>query len=147
MVKLKATDGHSTVTAKKTITVRKLERIRDGHFIGFANGVVRDTKTGLEWVAGPDKDTDWWSAKIWPKGLTIDGGRWRMPTTDELKTLYENGRGSRNMTSLLKNTGWYVWSGEGSASAAWSFDFSNGKKHSFTSYYLFARAFAVRSRR
>ena len=30
---------------------------RDGDFVAYANGVVADTKTGLEWLAGPDVDT------------------------------------------------------------------------------------------
>ncbi len=30
---------------------------RDGDFVAYANGVVADTRTGLEWLAGPDVDT------------------------------------------------------------------------------------------
>ena len=30
---------------------------RDGDFVAYANGVVADAKTGLEWLAGPDVDT------------------------------------------------------------------------------------------
>lgn len=29
---------------------------RDGHFIAYSTGIVEDTKTGLEWFAGPDRD-------------------------------------------------------------------------------------------
>ena len=31
---------------------------RDGVYVAYANGIVRDTKTGLEWKAGPDKHTN-----------------------------------------------------------------------------------------
>lgn len=81
-----------------------------GRFITFNNGVVWDKKTGFEWIAGPDKDTNWDEAKSWVKSLTVDGGGWRMPTIKELKTLYKKGVGTHNMTPLLKTNGGYVWS-------------------------------------
>lgn len=121
---------------------------RDGVYVAYANGIVKDTKTGLEWVAGPDEDTDWNEASSWVQSLNLDGGGWRMPTTDELERLYKEGAGDRNMTSLLKTTGWGVWSGEtkGSSSAG-GFHFHDG-------YRLWVarsssdglRALAVRSR-
>jgi hypothetical protein len=85
---------------------------RDGVYVAYANGIVWDTKTGLEWKTGPDKNTNWNQVRSWVQNLNLDGGGWRMPTTDELKTLYKIGAGSRNMTPLLKTTGRYVWSGE-----------------------------------
>ena len=84
----------------------------DRRFEKYDTGVVRDTKTGLEWFAGPDRDTNWHEAKDWVDKLNIDGGGWRMPAPSELAALYEEGRGSRNMTPLLKTTGWWVWCGE-----------------------------------
>ena len=41
----------------------------DGRFEKLASGVVRDTKSGLEWYAGPDKNTGWDDAKQWITGL------------------------------------------------------------------------------
>jgi hypothetical protein len=121
---------------------------RDGVYVAYANGIVKDTKTGLEWKAGPDKDTNWDQARSWVQSLNLDGGGWRMPTTDELKTLYKQGAGERNMTPLLKTTGWYVWSSEtkGSSEARF-FLFHNGDSnwHPRSSSYN-NRAFAVRSR-
>ena len=38
---------------------------RDGVYVTYANGIVRDTKTGLEWKAGPDKNTNWDQARSW----------------------------------------------------------------------------------
>jgi len=99
-------------TARSVIDSRYREMGRDGHYIVFSSGVVRDTNTELEWVAGPDKDTNWDEAKRWVENLTVDGSGWRMPTIEELETLYEPGRGARNMTPLLEISGWYVWSGE-----------------------------------
>jgi len=121
---------------------------RDGVYEAYANGIVRDTKTGLEWKVGPDKDTDWNEARSWVQNLNLDGGGWRMPTTDELITLYKKGAGSRNMTPLLKTTGWHVWSGETKGSShAWFFHFYDGYGHWIPRDLSYnARAFAVRSR-
>jgi hypothetical protein len=71
-----------------------------------------------------------------------------MPSKDELKTLYEKGKGSRNMTPLLKTTGWFAWSGETeSYSIVGGVDFTDGFRSwcsRDSSYH--SRAFAVRSR-
>jgi len=121
---------------------------RDGIYIAYANGIVRDTETGLEWIAGPDRDTTWNDAKSWVESLNIAGGGRRMPAMDELSGLYTVGKGSRNMTPLLKTTGRWVWSGETKdSSLAWGFSFNVGYRtwgYRDTTYYT--RAFAVRSR-
>lgn len=122
---------------------------RDGSIIKYATGVVYDRKTDLEWVAGSDKNTTWYEAKSWVENLNVAGGRWRMPTRAELKTLYKKGVGTRNMTPLLKTTGWWVWSGETkSSSSAWGFNFFGYDywPSRDTSYYA-GRGFAVRYRR
>jgi len=63
------------------------EIARDGRFIAYETGLVKDTSTGLEWVAGPDKNTDWNEAKRWVARLNVDGGGWRMPTRAKQKFL------------------------------------------------------------
>ena len=83
---------------------------RDGIYVEYKNGIVRDTKTGLEWIAGPDRDTNWNEAKSWVKTLDFDGGGWKMPSIGQLKTLYKKDADKRNKTPLLKTTGWWVWS-------------------------------------
>jgi hypothetical protein len=121
---------------------------RDGHFVKYDTGVVKDTSTGLEWYAGPDKDTSWDAAKKWVETLGVGGGGWRMPILQELKTLYKQGAGERNMTTLLKTTGWWVWSDEiKDSSSAWNFTFYLGREdwHMRITPYN-GRGFAVRSR-
>ncbi len=122
---------------------------RDGTLIAYATGLVYDEKTGLEWVAGPDKGTTWYEAKRWVENLKVAGGGWRMPTREELKALYKKGAGSWNMTPLLKTTGWWVWSGETEgSSSAWIFFFNRGFERCFTRDASGdRRGFAVRSRR
>ena len=121
---------------------------RDGVYVAHANGIMKDTKTDLEWKVGPDSDTNWNDARSWVQSLNLDGGGWRMPTMDELEDLYKKGKGGRNMTPLLKTTGWWVWSGETKGSSeARSFYFYGGNRRWYTrgnSYHH--RAFAVRSR-
>jgi len=119
---------------------------RYGVYVDYANGTVGDTNTGLEWKVGPDRDMNWNEARAWVKSLE---GDWRMPTMDELSTLYQEGEGYRNMTPLLKTTGWVVWSGEERGFyIAWGFDFFYGGAGAWDSRgpSLEYRAFAVRSR-
>ena len=122
---------------------------RDGNFIAYPDGVVYDKNTGLEWYAGPDKKINWDEAKRWVESLSVAGGDWRMPTREELKTLYKKGAGTRNMTALLKTTGWRVWSESRSSSSAWYFGFSSDRKYFGSRNYSKngLRGFAVRSRR
>jgi hypothetical protein len=117
-------------------------------FVANKNGIVWDTKTGLEWIAGPDRNTTWYEAKRWVENLNVAGGGWRMPTTAELNTLYKKGAGSRNMTPLLKTTGWLLWSGETKdTSSAWGFYFDYGcERWPNRGCSSLGRGFAVRSR-
>jgi hypothetical protein len=121
---------------------------RDGIYVAYANGVVKDTETGLEWKVGPDKETTLDEAQTWVESLNLDGGGWRMPTINELHGLYKEGAGDRNMTPLLKTTGWWVWSGETQGSSlARYFGFYNGHRISnIRNDSHTTRAFAVRSR-
>jgi len=124
---------------------------RDGVYVSYANGIVKDTKTGLEWVAGPDGANTWEEARAWVESLSVGGGGWRMPTLDELKGLYQYGKGSRNMTRLLKMEGYRVWSSQPSGAVHMFFDFTSGHIGSGTTWnnqfnYSICRAFAVRSR-
>ena len=122
---------------------------RHGHYIKYAIGIVKDTRTGLEWYAGPDKDTNWNEAKRWVESLNVANGGWHMPTRKELEALYKMGTGKRNMTPLLKTTGWQVWSGETKdSSSSWGFGFGSGFEFWDTSAFSSdRRGFAVRSRK
>ncbi len=122
----------------------KVEK-RDGVYVIYANGIVKDTQNNLEWLAGPDNNVTWYEADNWVKGL---GGDWRMPTLKELETLYQKGTGTRNMTPLLKTSGWWVWSGETvGKKEARSFCFGQGfKGWIFKGNSASERVFAVRSK-
>ncbi|MBU2622777.1 MAG: DUF1566 domain-containing protein, partial [Proteobacteria bacterium] len=121
----------------------------DGRFEKLASGIVRDKQSGLDWYAGPDKNTVYDDAKGWVANLMVDGGGWRMPTLEELKGLYRKGAGSRNMTPLLETTGWLVWSGETAGpGGVRALDFDNGLELlDRRDNSIYKRGFAVRSRR
>jgi hypothetical protein len=123
---------------------------RDGTFIAYATGIIYDKNTGLEWYVGPDKGTNWNEAKRWVENLNVAGGGWRMPTRKEIKTLYKRGAGTRNMTPLLKSSGWWVWSGETmGSSSAWAFVFIGAGREILSTRNTSndRRSFAVRSQR
>jgi len=90
------------------------------------NGVVFDSETGLEWVAGPDRDTTWKDARTWVAELKLEGGKWRMPTRRELGTIYVKGLRENNLVPLFKSNGWFVWSSEKKGHGAWYFNFLYG---------------------
>jgi type II secretion system protein G len=121
---------------------------RDGIYVAYANGIVKDTKTGLEWKVGPDKDTNWNEARSWVESLNLDGGGWKMPTMDELEGLFKKTTGWRNMTPLLKTNALAVWSSEteGSSKAKYFYFDTGSRFWAFHRNSLNLRAFAVRSR-
>ena len=141
-LKLKGHFKKNEIIAEKNPTIAA-----EGDYVLLPNGIVRDRETDLEWKVGPDRDTDRNEARSWVQGLNLDGGGWRMPTIDELAGLYKNETGSRNMTPLLKTTGWYVWSGETKVSSdPYGFSFGNGRRGWHYHVSTDRRAFAVRSR-
>ena len=120
-----------------------------GRYEAIGNDIVRDKQTDLEWLTGPDKDTTWDEAKAWVESLTLGGGGWRMPTLNELKELYEKGLGERNMSPLLRSTGWWVLGEREGSFVSCYFDFSVGSSDWQYSKLAtgYRRAFAVRPRR
>jgi len=114
-------------------------------FIQDEKGIIRDTKTNLEWQVGPDKDTTWAAAKTWVDSL---GEGWRLPTVQELQGLYEEGKGTRNIDPVFGMNGWWVWSTSSGSSFARTFSFYYGCESSGNrGYSRFSRGFSVRSRR
>lgn len=111
--------------------------------------VIFDSETGLEWVVGPDEDTNYEKANQWVAGCSTAGGGWRMPTRRELRRLYQQGVGDRNMDPAFKITGFYVWAeprNSSYGSYGWAFGFGLGDDCWFTSRTAnYCRAFGVRA--
>ena len=105
------------------LTLLVSEVKRDGRFIAYDNGTVRDTQTGLMWAA---KDN----------GKNID---WRLPTQDELHGVYNSWAGypaacdsdfNLKITGLIRLTCLFPWASEtrGSVVAAYVL-FNLGIRH------------------
>ncbi|MBU0987391.1 MAG: DUF1566 domain-containing protein [Proteobacteria bacterium] len=109
-----------------------------------SSGGLKKNKKALEWVVGPDRDTTWDEARSWIQNLSVDGGGWRMPEMEELKTLYMEG----DTFTLANSTGRWVWSVETRGSSAGLFSFRYGvDKWSNRSFSKNNRGFAVRRQR
>jgi hypothetical protein len=110
------------------------------------NGIVMDQLTGLEWLAGPDRDTSWKEAREWVESLQAGGQGWRLPTRKEIRSLYVKDAEEGKLNPLFRTRGHYVWTGEKvGPSHAWGFCFDIGDEFwPRCNYSLAARAFAVR---
>ena len=121
----------------------------EGRFLKYGNGIVKDMETGLEWIAASDRDTSWSQAKTWADSLYVNGGGWRMPTLEDLKTLSGScpkGGGRRHTTPPLQKE-YPVWSlNRRGPKAAYRFPFALGWDYWITAggKGLKFRAFAVR---
>lgn len=128
--------GETAILPKPMVIARAYSKISGSLVIDLAtgktrfmestDGVITDSETGLEWVVGPDRDTNYSQAEQWVASLKVAGGGWRMPTRQELRTLYLEGVGQRNMDPAFKTTGWWVWAEPRGSSSAWGFSFNTG---------------------
>jgi hypothetical protein len=86
----------------------------DGRFIAYANGTVKDTKTGLMWAAKDGgKAIDEADLKTYFNNCRAGGYTdWRMPTIDELEEIYDEGTENKHgyhLTKLIDLSGEWVW--------------------------------------
>jgi len=109
---------------------------RDGRFIAYDNGTVKDTKTGLMWVSKDNrKDIKRRDAKRYCENYRGGGYTdWRMPTRQELAELYDKSKSYRatqksynvNLTKLIELSSCCPWASETRGSDAACFDFNYG---------------------
>jgi len=99
--------------ADERITVK--ETGRDKYYVAYAGGIVLDTKHNLMWARQDNgRSLDWNQAEAYCKQFHAGGfNDWRLPTPDELLTLFEpketNPQGF-HLTSLIKLSGKQLWS-------------------------------------
>jgi hypothetical protein len=118
---------------KRIEAARGKEIGRDGHFIAYSKGIVIDTHTGLMWAARDNgSDITWGGARSYCVNYKLGGYTdWRMPTLDELQTLYDTGIKSRHgyhVTSLIDISDSWVWASETRGSEAADFAVCGGKR-------------------
>ncbi len=128
-----------------------LELITEKRFKTTSEGTVIDLKTKLEWLEGPDEPTSWEMAEAWVDSL---GGEWRLPTTDELCTLYLPHSKRKGVYgyplcidfSFKTESAYSRWSTRRNSNSAWIFDYERGYYH-FLELWVkgsYDRAIAVR---
>lgn len=131
----------SGFSGEKKKAVKEIKK--DGHFIAYDNGTVKDTKTGLIWAAkGNGKDINWENGKSYCENYRGGGyDDWRMPTIEELQGLYDENKGypvdchpakaNVHLTRLIQVSCYFVWSPkikEG-GDRALLFNFRNGREY------------------
>ena len=121
-------------------------------FVAAADGVIRNSATGLLWTAADNAaDVDWNQAQLRCK---IQGDAWRLPSVAELNSLYDGAAtatvrcGSSNckVPGGFKLTSARQWTRERYAGEeAWSVSLSKGNRATVSVHYGFhMRALCVR---
>lgn len=125
---------------------------RDGRFIAYSQGLIKDTTSGLMWAARDNgSDITWSGARSYCKNYKGAGYRdWRMPTQDELAGLYDSGKKNRLgyfVTELIHITACCPWASDSRGSEAASFSFYSGARYWLqqSSDYHNRRALPVRA--
>jgi hypothetical protein len=106
-------------------------------FTDMGDGIVRDNRTGLEWVKSPhdldgnNNQQKWADAVSLCKNLSYAGHKdWRLPSRDELESLV-----AQHIPALpaghpfIGVQGWYYWSGTSLANdkdLAWGVNMAEG---------------------
>ena len=123
-------------------------------------GSIVDSRTGLEWIVGPDVDVSWISAQSWAQSLVACGRRWALPTISDLRSLFDRQfeAGTGYFTSgrfwpahiepvfSAIGRGSWVWAqGEPTGGNAPAFNFNQGLAVSVSASHFHGtiRAFAV----
>jgi serine/threonine-protein kinase len=130
-------------------------------FIVTSCNSIKDTQTLLEWFVGPDRDMTWFQAQQWTVDLDNCDGRWRMPTIEEIRTLYEPQSkagvgyytGGEHFPAHINSVfnaiggGSWVWADERVGDDARSLNLNQGKAvmYSALNTVYSTRAFAVRN--
>jgi len=161
----KVVDSLNQVSSEVSALDKQLERTaqEDGYRLNEC-GSITDTRTNLEWFIGPDQNLKWDEAQTWVANLNACQGNWRMPTADELSTLYRPGMTAGTGHIVQSESfpakmhpvfnaiggGSWVWAAETSGDEARSFNFNQGfpvwysKNNIKDGVELSTRAFAVR---
>lgn len=128
-----------------------------GRWVQKELGVLEDSFAGLQWSQRDSLgDTNWEQARAFCANLKMDGGGWRLPTSQELSMLYGRegptpcgceGELQCKVSPKFYLTGVWFWTGDQGedSSKAYGISFCNGRGHfSSVSNSTFNRALCVR---
>jgi len=139
-------------TAKLSPTPSLKEIARDGHFIAYDDGTVKDTRTGLMWASKDNgRDVTWEEAKEYCENYRGGGYTdWRMPTQDDLARIYDYNKSYRpkqlsyniHLTELIQLSTCCLWGSETRTHGSLIvFDFGVGSR----GWLIQSRSFYVRA--
>jgi len=113
-------------------------------FSDSPDGVITDSRTGLQWLMAPDRDTNYHQATKWVAACKVAGGGWRLPTRNELLTVFQDGKQKKKLVPIFKTHGVLFW-----ASPSWMNAFYVGGPGIWVApgYSRGARVFVVRKTR
>ena len=99
------------------------EEARDGRFIAYDDGTVWDSQSNLLWASHDNgSNINWSDAEEYCKMYDGSGYKgWRLPTKDELLTLYDRsifGNNGYRLTKLITLSGSYPWTSDVQGSEA-----------------------------
>lgn len=123
--------------------------VKSHHIVKLDSGNFKDTINGLEWHISSDEDMTWYEASEWVKKISLNNEGWRMPTVNELKTLFQS-EGHSTIGPLAKFNRCSVlcvWSGKTETdlfAIMYNYTYREAKKHP-KKYSSCVRALAVRS--
>jgi len=117
-------------------------------FTDLGDGTVRDNRSGLEWQQGVSLTEQNQAASVaYCTSLALDGGGWRLPTIDELRSIVDDRFFPRIDPSFFPGTpSTLFWSSSpvaGSPSNGWAVYFDNGHAYNADATYM-SRARCVR---
>ena len=144
-------DGQFYKDSLEMITAIEEEQKRLARFVDHGNGTITDTKSGLMWAAKDNgSDITWQNARAYCKNYRGGGhSDWRLPTQDELASLYDpkdKNRYGFHLTRLIDLTDCCPWASETRASEAAVVAFTSGNRYwGYQSFSSRNRALPVRS--
>ena len=141
--------------AKRRAEEQRLAGLRS-RFQETASGVLRDSKSSLEWTARDNgSDIDWQGASRYCESLSLAGRiDWRLPRVDELKALFVRdfsqpcGASTCHLYPQFDLTEYVVWSGTRNGGSAFLVHFVHGATFSHRPVlHGYRRALCVRASR
>jgi tetratricopeptide (TPR) repeat protein len=90
--------------------LKKELRKERGRF-SLEDGVIYDSQLGLEWAPSDGQVLNHYQAEGYARGLSLAGGGWRLPTRDELKSLYDKTKPG-NVDPVFGVGDMWVWTSE-----------------------------------
>ena len=116
----------------ETLSLKKDYTLFFSPFKVLSNGVIKDPRTGLEWAPVPMPTVNYDMAAAYAQSLSLAGGGWRLPTSDELEGLYKTGQNGCGLDWAFGNRYPNAWAADiKNRSERRVFDFLRGEVYTW----------------